>query len=380
MTKAIYAFSGDPITYGHIDIIRRAAKVFSYVVVGIGENPDKKYTFSLAERKEMARLALLGIENVEVVAFDGLLIDYAFEQGIDVVVKGVRNTEDFNYENILHQVGQSQVRGIDTHILFADPKLGHVSSSAVKAIYKHHGDIHEYVTLNVKQALEWRLSKQVLLGVTGVIGSGKSEICRMASQIDWIHHIDLDQIGHEVLESTELPLYYILRKKIVKLFGNKVVEGDIGDSETCKIDRHRLGEIVFQDKDKLRWLNNLLHQPILVRLRKKLDGLEGVILLESAILAEMELGYLCNNHFVLVKTTKEQQRTNLYGRSLSQEQLRRRIDSQFSQVEKSRAMTKAILRDHAGQIDVIENAPFKTEDEIRRYFEGYKQFMRIRCS
>ena len=81
MTTAIYAFSGDPITYGHIDIIRRAAKIFTKVIVGIGENPDKSYTFSLPDRKEMARLSVER-DNIEVVSFEGMLVDYAYEQNI----------------------------------------------------------------------------------------------------------------------------------------------------------------------------------------------------------------------------------------------------------------------------------------------------------
>lgn len=74
----------------------------------------------------MAKQSLTHIPNVEVVSFSGLLVDYAYENGVSVIVKGVRNGEDFNYENILHQVGESQKLGIDTFILFAKPALGHV--------------------------------------------------------------------------------------------------------------------------------------------------------------------------------------------------------------------------------------------------------------
>ncbi|MCK5024944.1 MAG: pantetheine-phosphate adenylyltransferase, partial [Nanoarchaeota archaeon] len=117
MKKAIYAFSGDPITYGHIDVIQRVSRVFDDMIVGIGINPDKKYMFNLEERTEMAKKALVNIPNTRVSPFHGLLVDYAYESGVDVIVKGVRNSADFDYENMLHQVGESQKLGLDTHIL-----------------------------------------------------------------------------------------------------------------------------------------------------------------------------------------------------------------------------------------------------------------------
>ena len=118
MKSAIYAFSGDPITFGHIDIIKRAATVFDRVVVAIGCNPAKKYLFSQEERTEMARRSLLNLKNVEVKTFQGMLVDFAYENNIDVIVKGIRSTTDFEYEMSLHNLGESQKLGIDTFILF----------------------------------------------------------------------------------------------------------------------------------------------------------------------------------------------------------------------------------------------------------------------
>jgi len=89
--------------------------------------------------------------------FEGLLIDFAYEVGADVIVKGVRNPSDFEYEANLYHLGESQKLGIDTFILIARPQLAHISSSAAKEIQKDQGLIHEYVPLNVKQALEIKL-------------------------------------------------------------------------------------------------------------------------------------------------------------------------------------------------------------------------------
>lgn len=158
MKRAIYAASLDPITFGHIDIIERAVQMFDELVVAIGANPDKKYMFSLEERVDMARYSLAHIHNVRVTSFSGLLVDFAYEQRADAIVKGVRDVKDFSYEQLLHQVGVSQKLGIETILLFARKDLEHVSSSVVKAIQKEQGFIHEYVPLCVKQRLEERMS------------------------------------------------------------------------------------------------------------------------------------------------------------------------------------------------------------------------------
>ena len=96
--KAIYGFSGDPITYGHIDIIKRALKVFGELIIGIGVNPAKKYFFNLEERRVIAERSLQGLSGVTVIAFKGLLVDYAYENNIGTIIRGVRNSEDLNYE------------------------------------------------------------------------------------------------------------------------------------------------------------------------------------------------------------------------------------------------------------------------------------------
>ena len=111
--KALYALSGDPITRGHIHIIERAAKLFTELTVGIGINPAKKYLFALEERLELAKVALSAYKNVKVVAFRGLLVDYAYENNISVIVRGLRNSDDFTMEFMLHQIGESQKMNSD---------------------------------------------------------------------------------------------------------------------------------------------------------------------------------------------------------------------------------------------------------------------------
>jgi len=367
--KAMYAFSGDPITYGHIDIIARASSAFDNVIAGIGANPDKKYMFSLEERTEMAKRSLAKFKNVEVVPFQGLLVDYAYEQGIGVIVKGVRNAADFDYENVLHQVGESQKLGIDTHILFARPELAHVSSSAVKSIQKEQGLVHEYVPLYVKQCLEARLSGQYIVGVTGEIGSGKSYVSQKFAELGRskglsVHDIELDHIGHQILGELKQPRYETVRQEITEAFGKQVRKSD------GTIDRKALGEIVFDDSSALDKLNQLMAAPLLVRLRRELYGKKGLILFDAALIAESNMAYLCNNNVALIYVDKPTQKSRLGSRGLSLEQMKRRLGSQFDFQGKKDKLEQAITRENQGKVWVVDNSQnVDSKMNIERAFE-----------
>src|SRR5262249_41874630 len=174
MVLAIYAGSFDPVTFGHLDLIERAARAFEELEVVVGSNPAKQYVFSLDERLHFLRQAIrhprVRARKIE----NQLLADYAYEAGAAVIVKGVRGIQDYDYERMMHEINLTQQRGIDTHILIGRRELNHVSSSAVKQLCRYQGLTHEYVPLLVKEALERRLNGQAILGVTGGIGCGKS--------------------------------------------------------------------------------------------------------------------------------------------------------------------------------------------------------------
>ncbi len=354
MNKAIYVFSGDPITYGHIDIIKRAANNFDEVIVGIGSNPDKKYMFTLEERTLMAERSLESIKNVHVKAFTGLLVDFAYEQDVSVIVKGVRNSEDFAYENILHQLGESQKLGIDTFILFARPELAHISSSAVKSLQKENGFIQGYVPLYVKQALEAKMAKQYIIGVTGEIGAGKSYLSSGFLPIGQklgieTHHIDLDYIGHQILEELTEPKYLKIREQLVECFGKEVQDPD------GMINRKKLGQVVFNDASALSKLNSVMRNPILVRLKRELYGKSGLIILNAALLIETGTIQLCNNNVILLQCSKQTLEERLLKRGLTKAQIHRRLDSQYSFLEKKKIIESAINNDNHGRLWIVNN-------------------------
>lgn len=353
MIKAVYAFSGDPITNGHVNIIKRALDTFGALTVAIGENEKKKdtYTFSLGERYNIAKIVLSPLKDVTVVCFKGLLVKFAYEQNIKVIIRGIRNGEDFNYETMAQYVGRTQKLGIDTHYLVADPSLAHISSGAVKALYHHNGDIHEFVHPYVKQRIESKLSDQFIIGVTGEIASGKSTFCQMATKINRkrFHHIDLDKIAHEILCDRPEPAYKQVRKEIRFRFGKDVMNN--GGS----VNRKKLGDIVFSNQQELMALNKLLRTPVLVRFREELRKKKGIILAESALLAEVDMAYLCNNNVVLVKTDYIAQRQRLKDRGLNEKQIGMRLTCQYDFEGKMKKISQEILKHTYGTLEVFES-------------------------
>jgi pantetheine-phosphate adenylyltransferase len=339
--KAIYAGSFDPITKGHIDIIRRALAVFDEVEIVVGMHPSKKYTFDIQKRVELIKSSIYD-SRLHVTALQGkLLADYAYEKDIKTIIKGARNAADFEYEKISHDVSFSQQRGIDTFILVSKAEYNHISSSAVKEICRYSGLIHDYVTIPVKAALEKEINGQQFLGVTGRIGAGKSYIS------DWIvnfariymptHNIDLDKIGHEILFSPDAePVYMRLREEIADLFGMKI------------LDRKELGNTVFNDREKLDQLNKLMRVPILTKFRQTIANKKGLILVNAALLAEFNLLFLCNNNVLLVDTTKELCIQRLMKRGMTNEQIERRLLCQYTTDEKENVIKNQSRQDGYG--------------------------------
>ena len=367
--KAVYAFSGDPITYGHINIIKRAANLFDEVLVSIGSNPDKNYMFSLDERLDMANNSLIDINNVAVNSFNGLLVDYAYEKGANVIVKGIRNMQDFEYENNLFQLGESQDLGIETVILFTEPELARVSSSAAKAILKEYGFIHKFVPLYVKQNLEAKMNKQYIIGITGEIGTGKSYISKEFENLGKkkginVHNLELDQITHQILSDQLNDFAYVnAREKIIEEFGANV--GNINGS----INRKELGEIVFNDKKKLDRLNEIMRRPLEIRIKKELNGKEGLILFNAALIAESNMNYLCNNNVVLVERDKKTQEKRLKQRNLTKEQIKRRLSSQYTYQQKDEKIQDEINEHNQGYILRVDNSNKGNQIQIEETFD-----------
>jgi pantetheine-phosphate adenylyltransferase len=146
----------DPVTNGHLDIVRRAARLFDRVVVAVLENPSKDPLFPVGERVEMLREATDGLGNVEVDSFSGLLVDYARATGAGVIVKGLRAT-DFDYELQMAQMNR-HLSEVDTCFVATSPEWSYLSSSLVKEVARFGGDVSELVPDPVLPRLKERLA------------------------------------------------------------------------------------------------------------------------------------------------------------------------------------------------------------------------------
>ena len=156
MPAALCPGSFDPPTNGHVDVVQRAARYFDKVVVAVIGNPSKQPLFSLEERTAMLKDALADIDNVEITSFDGLLVDFAKEQGVELVVKGLRAVSDFEYELQMAQMNAALTPGLDTMFLTAKPDWAFLSSSLVKEVARYGGSIEALVPPGVARALRER--------------------------------------------------------------------------------------------------------------------------------------------------------------------------------------------------------------------------------
>lgn len=156
MVKALCPGSFDPPTNGHIDVIERAAKWFDHVVVAVIANPSKSSLFTLDERKELLGEALSHLGNVTIDSFDGLLVDFALANDLQVIVKGLRAVSDFEYELQMAQMNAALSPGLDTLFVTANPSWAFLSSSLVKQVAKYGGSVGGLVPSGVSRALKER--------------------------------------------------------------------------------------------------------------------------------------------------------------------------------------------------------------------------------
>ena len=156
MTRVIYPGTFDPITNGHLDIIERSAVIFPRVLVAVANSPSKKPLFSLDERVELVRQSVAHLSNVEVLGFSDLLANVIKQHNISAIIRGVRTTTDFEYELQLADLNRLLTKGVDSLFFPPAEKWAFVSSTIVREIYLHGGDVAELVPVPVLNALKAR--------------------------------------------------------------------------------------------------------------------------------------------------------------------------------------------------------------------------------
>jgi pantetheine-phosphate adenylyltransferase len=157
--KVVYPGTFDPITMGHEDIVRRAANLFSEVIVAVASNPGKKPFFDLSERVEMASHVLKDCPNVKVIGFSGLLMQFVQDQGARVVIRGLRAASDFEYEFQLAGMNRKLYPQVESVFLTPSEQFMFISSSLVREVAMLGGDVTQFVSPYIQTGINTKLKK-----------------------------------------------------------------------------------------------------------------------------------------------------------------------------------------------------------------------------
>ncbi len=159
MVSAMYPGTFDPVTIGHEDLVRRGARLFDRIVVAVAANPGKEPMFSLGERVGLVESVLSDIPNVEVTGYTGLTIEFAQQHQLEVIVRGLRAVSDFEYEFQLANMNRALTEEVETVYLTPTAQLNFISSSLVREVAGLGGDISDFVSPVVRDALLERLGR-----------------------------------------------------------------------------------------------------------------------------------------------------------------------------------------------------------------------------
>lgn len=348
MKKAIYALSADPITKGHLNIIKRASSMFEHLIIGIGNNASKNYMFSSDKRLKMTKEAVsaLSLNNVSIETFDGALADFSFKHNANVIVRGLRNINDFQQEQDLANINKSLNSNLETCFILTENEHSYISSSASKEIIKNNYFADKYLPLSSKVALQNKINKQTFIGITGLMGSGKSYLSEKLESYSkstdtQIHNLDLDLLCHEVYSDN--PTFESQRQQILKEFGT--------------LERKEIGEQVFSNPSQLKKLNEIFKPVIEYQVRKHSTGKEGVIVINGATIVSMGLlSTMCNNRIAFVDTKDEiRQKRCLEGRNIEKEVIKARDDMMMNFETQSKLIKKEIHKECFGEFITISN-------------------------
>jgi pantetheine-phosphate adenylyltransferase len=159
MSVAVYPGSFDPITNGHVDVIRRGTKVFDRLVVAVADNPAKHALFTKDERTEMIRDVTKGFKNVEVDSFDGLVVDYVHRKKAGIILRGIRTISDFEYEYQMALTNRTFAQDIETMFVMTHEEYSFVSSRLIKEAVSMGGDVSSFVPKDVEKRLKAKFKK-----------------------------------------------------------------------------------------------------------------------------------------------------------------------------------------------------------------------------
>jgi pantetheine-phosphate adenylyltransferase len=147
---ALFPGSFDPITLGHVDIIERAVPLFDEIKIAVGTNSAKNYLFSLEQRVQWIEQTFAHEPKISVITYEGLTVDFAREQGVQFLLRGLSNPADFEFEKAIAQANREMVPNLETVFLLTSARYAYISSSIVREVYNHGGDFQKFVPATVQ--------------------------------------------------------------------------------------------------------------------------------------------------------------------------------------------------------------------------------------
>ena len=144
MKKAVFPGSFDPITIGHLDIVERAIKVFDEIIIAVGNNTNKKYMFPKEKRVEFVEQTFKSYDNIKIMSYDGLTVDFCRKNNIEFMIRGLRNTTDFEFEKSIALTNR-EMTDIETIFLLTSPENSFISSSIVRDLIRNNGDYKLFI-------------------------------------------------------------------------------------------------------------------------------------------------------------------------------------------------------------------------------------------
>jgi pantetheine-phosphate adenylyltransferase len=365
--SGIFALSADPVTFGHIDMIKKALLQCENLIIFVANNGAKKYLFNLKERYYMVKKTIkqFDIRNVQVIYGPELLTDMFLKYDCDVVFRGVRDEKDYKFESEQIFAMNLILPGFADKVVYiqSSVELKHVSSTLVKSFVQCHLPVSEMVPLFISAKLEERINRQFKVSFTGEICSGKSYVANAVKQYIETHYnievnyINLDQIIRD-LYVEDSPSAQKIRDWILEHFG-----ADTLSTDRKSVNLEILKSRMFSMSDDLKREAQQITAPHVTRLyRDALSDKEGIIILEWAKLAEMGMSTWTNNNAVLVHSSEGDKMSKKRGLDEKFAAAARKF--QWNKAQKQQSLEKSIAREGSGQLIVFENN-FDNDEAIK---------------
>jgi len=337
----VFSGSFDPWTYWHEAVVKEYLRTNpnSKVKILIWVNPNKKWTFTPEERKCLIEKTVPSDikNNIEVEIFWGVIADYVYENGYSNILKWVRNSEDFDYERDIATLSKRFSWDVmTTFIPQLDSNMNWVSSSSLKALTEFGGETYKDASPVIREALRMRQTWQLVVWLTGWIASGKSTLWKWLEKISKnsdikINYLNMDEITSDIHTKNDITLYSNIRKKLADKFWEDILKID------WTTNKKKLWEIVFNDSEKMQELMDIMLEPVMHLLRKRILEIKekGIIIVEWAIIFDRKLTHIFDENIIHIWVSPEKQKERIEQRDwFTKKQIELRLNNQISKQER----------------------------------------------